>query len=227
VGGEGLRYETKFVASAGDLARVLAWIELNPAAFRVAHPDRRVNNLYFETLDYGSFAANVSGESDRSKLRYRWYGDSLGPAAGSLELKRRRSGQGWKLRFPIARAPWQPGDDWGRVREALLAELAPAGREWLRAFPMPALLNRYVRRYFLSRDERVRLTLDTQLVVFDQRFQTAPAFARRANLPPMLVVEGKCAPADRARMSRALHGIPMRVSRSSKYVSGLRIASGS
>ena len=53
--------------------------------------------------------------------------------------------------------------------------------------------------------------------VFDQRLKSRPNLVRRANLPNTLVVEVKFAPADRAMGEQVLQGIPIRVSRNSKY----------
>jgi hypothetical protein len=92
---------------------------------------------------------------------------------------------------------------------------------------MVALLNRYRRRYFASADGRLRMTLDWELAYWDQRFRGAPNFDSRVHAPAMLVVELKCAAEDRRLFGRALAGIPIRVARNSKYVNGLRIASGS
>jgi hypothetical protein len=79
-GGDELRIETKFVAAATERARVLAWIAGHPARFHAPFPERTVNNIYFESWDYHSFGANVYGDNDRAKLRYRWYGASEAPA---------------------------------------------------------------------------------------------------------------------------------------------------
>ena len=224
-GGDDLRIETKFIGAEPELPDVLGWIHMHPALFRSPYPDRWVHNLYFDTWDCQTFAANVSGESQRTKLRYRWYGESPGPDRGAFELKRRHNGVGWKLRHAVERAPWNAGGSWRAVRSALAAQLPAQAREWLRAFPLPTLLNCYRRRYFVSRDGSVRLTVDWKLRAWDQRYQAAPSFTRRANLPPCVVLEGKCGVEHRAALVRVLHGVPMRVSRNSKYVSGLRVAS--
>jgi hypothetical protein len=78
-------------------------------------------------------------------------------------------------------------------------------------------VNRYDRSYFVSGDGRVRVTVDTNLQAFDQRFGRRPHFKRSVAIPDMLVVEFKFSPEDRPGAMQMMEGIPLRVSRSSKY----------
>lgn len=221
-----VRLEIKFVAEETEKARVLSWIRTHPLGFRSAFPDRRVNNVYFDSYDYSAYGANLAGISGRIKLRYRWYGDSEGPSAGTLELKCKRNQFGWKERYPAKEAPWQAGDRWADVRSKLAMQVGAGGRSWLAEFPAPTLLNRYDRCYFLSRDRKLRLTVDWNQAGWDQRLASSPNFTRRLNQPSTLVVEAKFAKQDRELASRNLRGIPIRVGRNSKYVNGLQTAGG-
>ncbi len=221
---EDVRLEIKFVAPETELGRVLAWIRLHPAGFALAYPDRQVNNVYLDSWDFGSYADNLAGVSHRIKLRHRWYGGSAGPAAGVLELKCKRNAYGWKERFDVPEPPWTAGDDWRTVQRRLIAQLPPRGRLLAESFPAPALLNRYQRRYFLSRDGRLRVTVDWGQVAYDQRLRPRPELRRKLNLPAALVVEAKFAREDRDLAARSLVGIPIRVSRNSKYVNGMKMA---
>lgn len=219
------RMEIKFVAEAGHYHILHHWLRMHAAGFVSPFPDRRVNNVYFDTYDYTAFDMNLSGASDRAKVRYRWYGESTEPDAGALEVKCRRNFYGWKKLFKVAWKPFNQGDSWHDIRAALIAQLPGEGREWLKTTPLPVLLNRYRRRYFLSADRRIRATLDAEQSVFDQRFKPAPNFHRRANLPDTLVVEFKFDRRDHDRAADILGTIPLRVSRNSKYVTAVRAIS--
>jgi hypothetical protein len=214
------RVEIKFSAPELHRDNLLIWLRLHPAGFGSPFPPRWVNNLYFDTHDYGAFAENTSGASSRAKVRYRWYGDSRAPDAGTLEVKCKRNFFGWKLRFDVANAPYRPGIDARSLRRAVLEQLPASGRKWLNANPFPVLLNSYRRRYFLSADARIRVTLDTDQAVWDQRYKSYPNLQIRTNLPPILVVEFKFDRRDRELASRYMTGIPIRVGRHSKYMSG-------
>jgi hypothetical protein len=220
------RYEVKFVASDPMEGQLRCWLKTHGAAFRVAYPSRRVNNVYFDTNDFTAYWENLTGISARTKVRYRWYGESLAPGSGGLELKGKRNSVGWKRIFRVDESPDFPGASWNAIRGNLRASVVGPARLWLEEHPVPVIINSYRRDYYVSGDGRVRVTLDGDQVVLDQRFSRYPNLTRAANLPRCLVVEIKCARADRELASKALHGIPLRVSRHSKYVTGVRAVSG-
>ena len=215
-----LRYEVKYVARATELPNLLAWVRANQAGFSEPFPQRQVNNVYFDTYDLYAYQENLSGASARSKVRFRWYGSLDDPEKGTLEVKRRRSSVGWKLSYPVGPTPLA-GETWSSFRRALRAQLPDQARVWFDANPQPVLINRYQRRYFLSRDGLVRLTVDWNQRVFDERHSAKPNLSNAANLPDTLVVEIKFDRADRKIANRYAQGIPIRVSRNSKYVIGV------
>ena len=147
---EATRLEIKFASYGVHYDAVLLWLFLHPARFIEAFPDRWVNNVYFDTHNYASFSQNLSGVSSRTKIRYRWYGTEQGPATGVLEVKCKRNYFGWKARYKIATSPYRVGSSWRLIREEMLEQLSPEGKKWLHANPLPALINRYQRKYFTS-----------------------------------------------------------------------------
>lgn len=221
-GGHEERHEIKFAAYALEYARVRQWLLLHSAGFRAPYPDRQVNNVYFDTWDYRAFAENLAGVSERSKVRFRWYGDSSGPAAGSLEVKQKRNHFGWKLRFPVATAPWEEGRGWNEIRSALREQIAPDARMWLDQNPLPIMINRYERQYFVSGDGLIRATIDVNQRVYDQRYGTLPNFTRQAVTQDTLVVEFKFAREDRQKVVAMLQGFPLRIGRHSKFMNAVR-----
>jgi hypothetical protein len=98
-------------------------------------------------------------------------------------------------------------------------------KKWMEENPLPILINRYNRKYFLSQDGKVRVTIDNKLVFFDQRFRPAPNIKQSANNPDFFV-EFKFDRNDRELASRYIQTIPIRISKSSKYCNGLRFLSG-
>ena len=214
------RYEVKFVAPARELHRVAHWIRGNAAGFRLAFPDRPINNVYFDTFDYTAYRANLSGVSRRAKVRFRWYGETDAPESGVLEVKRRRDHVGWKDAYPVGALPLA-NRRWLDIQRSLRRQLEAAGKLWFDAHPQPVLINRYRRRYFISGDSRVRLTLDWGQRIFDQRRRSTPNLEHPSNTADSLVVEFKFAIGDYQRASRSIQGIPLRLSRNSKYAGGV------
>jgi hypothetical protein len=106
------------------------------------------------------------------------------------------------------------------IRRAMSEQAAPEAKHWLNINPLPVLINRYYRNYFVSSDGRMRATIDTRQKVWDQRYDSRPSFKLKANLPETLVVEFKFDRNLAQEANRMLQGFPLRVSRHSKYVNG-------
>ena len=161
------------------------------------------------------------GTSARSKVRLRWYGEEDRPEKTTLEVKRRRNHLGWKHHYPVGAVDFT-ASTWSSLRRQVRKRLSQEGRLWLDAHPQPVLINHYHRQYFESPGGQLRATLDWRQAVFDQRFKARPNLARHANLPNTLVVEIKFQRENHVLGSRVAQGIPIRVSRNSKYMIGVR-----
>jgi hypothetical protein len=222
VGGHEERHEVKFAAYAHSYANVRHWLRMHSVGFVTPYPARRVNNAYFDTYDYRAYAENLAGVSERSKVRLRWYGDVVAPSTGVLEVKQKRNHFGWKLRYPIAEAPWGASATWQQIRLSMRQQLPLDGRVWLDHNPMPVLINRYSREYFVTADGRVRATIDREQSVYDQRYRAAPNLSRPGIMQDTLVLEIKFSRADRQFAVGLLADVPIRVGRHSKFMNGLR-----
>tara|TARA_Y100001936_G_C16066401_1_gene667540 strand:- start:135 stop:827 length:693 start_codon:yes stop_codon:yes gene_type:complete len=220
------RNEIKFIASSQEYHYLLKWVRLHPAGFYTVYPDRRVSNVYFDSHEYVAYSDNLNGATSRSKVRYRWYGPSLTPDAGALEIKCKRNLFVWKHIFKASKAPYSPSANWARIRQLLNSQLPLEAKKWLEENPLPVLINRYNRKYFLSQDGKVRVTIDDKLVFFDQRFKPVPNIKYSANNPVFFVVEFKFDQKYRELASRYIQTIPIRISKSSKYCNGLSFLSG-
>lgn len=219
---EDARYEIKFVTTEERLDLLLKWIRLHPARFESAYNDRHINNIYFDTYNYFAYTENVSGVSTRNKVRYRWYGKSKFPEVGKLEVKCRRNVYGWKKTFPIKRLPDLVDSNilFSDFKDSLIKDLKEE-RYWLDHNPHPVILNRYKRKYYISSDGKVRITVDTGLVVYDQRYKPYINVTSKTNIPQTIIVEVKTNRENRDRLSQVINGIPIRVSRNSKYVNAV------
>ncbi len=221
------RYEVKFVGRDRSLQGLLNWVRLHPAQFTSRYPDRYVNNIYLDTYNQSAYYENLAGVSSRSKVRYRWYGEDRFPGPGILEVKLRRNCYGWKLSFPVGNAPFVRNDAWNEIYKRIRSQVSTDGKVWLDANPFPVLLNRYYRRYFVNADSTIRVTVDTGLQTWDQRLIPSPNFNNGVVSQPVVIVEFKFDRMFRAVASEALQGFPIRVSKNSKYVTGLQSLSAS
>ncbi len=222
IGSQALRHEVKFAAYTIRHAYIERWLKDHAAGFTSPYPSRQINNVYFDTWDYRAFSENLAGVSRRAKVRYRWYGEDVGPAPGTLEVKHRRNQLGWKERFDVNLRVWTPGWSWHDVRYSLIEQIPGPARLWLDRNPQAVFINRYKRDYFISGDGRIRATIDTRQRALDQRLRNVPNFSNEAILQDTLVLEFKFAPEDRQIAVGVLEDVPVRLGRHSKYMNAVR-----
>jgi hypothetical protein len=220
---EPARFEFKLPLANRTPAGVWSTIRRHPLAFEEHHPPRRINNIYFDTPALTCFQTSIAGVSRRLKLRLRWYGDDDGVDHGALEWKWRAGKLGWKWTRPVAwegeLAKWS----WTELRARLRAELNGRERATFDALAIPTLLNRYRRRYFISRDRRCRLTLDEDLSFNPQLGNLRPRTRFAIPAPRLRVLELKVSQTHSVAVREALQGFPYRSARFSKYTTGLEL----
>jgi len=216
------RYEIKISARPHQLAQVNAWVRLHPVHWRVAYPPRQVNNVYFETLDYASLNDSLAGVGQRRKLRLRWYGPTLETIREArLELKCKQGQVGWKETWPLEHLSLDLHQPWSYLLRAIKDAASAQANLWLDQFTCPALLNHYQRDYYVTPDQALRLTVDSRLRAYDQRFTALPNYRRPAPLAERVVIELKTERQHYQRLVHVLAHFPIRVDRHSKYVQGM------
>ncbi len=214
-----LRREIKFVANELFINDIHAWILASKLFLRKEFQDRTVNNIYYDTYNYDAYSDNLDGISRRTKLRYRWYGESIEPCDGSLELKKRENAFGFKKNQKIKLLNIN-----GCHRSLSMALRKSVPDSWLPLldyYSVPVILNRYRRSYFLSKCKKIRVTIDREHVVFDQRLSNKINITKKANTVQYIIVEVKFHPDLTEYVSEKIADIPMRISRNSKYINSV------
>jgi len=215
-----LRYERKFIAEGFTLAEALARVKRHPSAFHEVYPPRIVNNIYLDSPTRRDYHEHINGTANRSKTRVRWYGPQS-EAAEQPRLERKLKRGLVSAKESHALPPLSING--ARLRPLLAAAfdstvLPPLLRSalWLAE---PALFNRYQRHYFLSRDGRFRLTVDSGLQFGVLQHGHLPA----ALLPPAatVIIELKFGLEFAGEADAVTNALPFRVARFSKYVAGL------
>jgi hypothetical protein len=213
-----LRYERKFVTTELGVAETEALIRFHPALFREAYHPRYVNNIYLDTPSLEHYHANVKGVARRVKCRIRWYGSPRGPVARPvLELKRKQGLVGSKESHPLQPFDLEDGFDpellfaKSELPAPLLCDLAPL---------RPVLINRYRRRYFVSRDGIYRITVDSDLG-YRGVAEGVHRFRSWVGNDGRVIIELKYGLGHEDEASRIATRFPFRVTRSSKYVIGV------
>lgn len=211
------RYEKKYVCAV-DLAPVLeAWIRCHFAGFRTAFPPRRVNNVYFDSHSWTDLWENLSGASERMKLRLRWYGDDEDAVIGQLEMKRKCGELGHKVTQVRVRPLDLTSTTWPQLMSSLASEdLGEIGGA-LAHRSCPIVINRYSRSYLCTADGRVRLTVDSDMEFYWQTLSRTPNLRRAQPRQGAIVVELKAGVADHDALARVASGFPFRQTAYSKY----------
>ena len=216
-----LRYERKFVVDALTLPEVEALVRFHPALFSEVYPPRHVNNLYLDSPDLASYVDNLDGVRDRAKVRIRWYGDLFGLVHRPvLELKIKQGLVGRKEAHELPAFLIDREFDSDRLARILSgAGLSERLRHSVTTLDA-RLLNRYRRRYFLSSDGRVRLTMDSDL----DFYRVGPrdhAFVARWRDRECTILELKYDVEHEERAAQVASRLPFRMTKNSKYVGGL------
>jgi len=214
-----LRREVKFVANELFSNDISAWIMSSKLFLRKQFQDRTVNNIYYDTYNYDAYTDNLDGISKRTKLRYRWYGESLMLCDGMLELKKRENAFGFKYTQKVE------GLDINNSHRLLsMAIRNSVPKSWvylLDYYSVPVILNRYRRSYYLSKCKQVRVTIDRDHSVFDQRLSKRINITKKANTVQYIIIEVKFHPDLTEYVSEMIADIPMRISRNSKYINSV------
>lgn len=215
------RFELKMACDEVCLPDMRSWLQLHPAAFVEAYPPRQVNNVYMDTYGLRCVSDVLMGVSDRSKLRFRWYGVDDSSVRGVLELKCRSNYTRWKESCSIPHAFNLTAISWGDWMQRLREHARGTVAVWLSQVDQPTLLNRYWREYYETVDERVRVTLDYDQRACSQIAHLAPNLTSEILLDRRAVIEFKFDPALYQSVSDMLSRFPVRVERYSKYVNGM------
>lgn len=217
-----LRYERKFIAQGFTLAEILARVRRHPCAFREVYPPRVVNNVYLDSPSRRAYYDHINGVANRTKTRVRWYGPQFESAERpTLERKLKQGMVSGKVSYALPTLSVKGGC----IRSLLAknfetANFPPELRLVLQHLE-PTLLNRYQRRYFLSRDGRLRLTVDSDLQFAGVQPDGWPTASFRCALP-VIVIELKFGPEFAEYAGLVTNTFPFRLNRFSKYVAGMQ-----
>lgn len=211
-----LRFERKFRVEHLPLQSVRQVVQLLPWGFKPLFPDRRINNIYFDTPSMDCYHQNGSGDILRKKYRLRWYGEDHWPQTKAFfEVKERNHEMGKKSAFALQSS--STGDFKG-----LLAQLR-AGPELPRSL-QPVLANTYIRSYFGTASGAFRITIDRDLRfegLFFQHLRKPSAGFTFPTPDPACILELKYQDSLDDAIGPIVQNLPFRIQKNSKYVQGV------
>lgn len=215
------RYERKFLVDEMEPEQVRMLVRLHPALFYEPYPPRNINNFYLDSREMEKYYENVSGASDRTKVRVRWYHNLFGDINKPvLEFKVKRGLVGTKYSYPFA--PFKVGRGFSSqdFRKAItISDLPQQVMRELRDLDI-VLLNWYHRRYYATRDGRFRVTIDSDLTYYHVD-NLRSGFLHHQEDRAHCIVELKYEKHLDPQANRVASYFPFRVTKNSKYVTGI------
>lgn len=219
---EPLRFEVKIPIPAAQKQRLMAWLKSHPMLFREQYAPRVINSLYLDSCNLSCYEENLSGLSERKKARIRWYGNIAEAEAAKLEFKLRKSGKGRKIIFNAPLDLAMPDFSWHDALRDCREHLPDEGKIYLGNCTMPVLICRYHRQYFISDCQKIRATIDSKIEVFDQRYNDRLNIDKPRCLGHYYLLELKTEEGSEEELSQLIGTCPLRPTRHSKYVNGIR-----
>ncbi|MBT3338168.1 MAG: VTC domain-containing protein [Anaerolineae bacterium] len=215
------RYERKFRVEDLDDVQVRMLVKRHPSIFYSPYPPRYINNLYLDTLNMGNYHANVSGVGERQKARIRWYGDLFGKITKPvLEFKVKDGLVGAKYSYPFPTFSFDTSFSQKGFQKLIANADLPDDVRWQLRGMSVVLCNRYYRWYYVTKDEKYRVTVDKEMRYYHIR-QTGNHFRHQFLDPKAIVVELKYARELDPYADKIAGFFPFIITRNSKYITGI------
>jgi len=216
------RYERKFVIPELNIQEVESIVNLHPAMFSEIFHKRSVNNIYFDSPELNNYFDNVGGNMQRIKTRIRWYGELFDNIEKPvLELKIKNGLLGKKKLFPLYPFKLDGSFSINTLKLIFTKSDIPEFIKMELKTLDPVLLNSYTRKYYQSADKRYRITIDTDQVFYQIGFRSNSFLNKlRDNVNVILELKYNIDADDDAK--HITEHFPFRLTKSSKYVAGIK-----
>ncbi len=217
-----MRYENKFVYEQHYYDDVLNKLALSPFHFEEIYHERVINNIYLDTHMLSNYNDNMIGAQNREKHRIRWYGEAIEIEHPILEYKIKKSELGYKEFFQLPAFVFDDHYDYQDYLHVVKQHLDDADHRQHIMYhrvreEVPTLYNSYRRRYFLSQDQRYRVTIDTDLT-FASIQHSVKAYQFSVD---HMIIELKYEKEDVTGATNIMQNLGFRMTRNSKYVTGI------
>ncbi len=216
---ENLRYERKYLTMEYSVGEVEQILKYNIGCFSEIYSPRTVNNIYFDTLDFHSYNENVTGDKERLKIRIRWYGSLFGEIKSpQLEFKIKNGLLGYKKNYELNPFVLDSNFNQSQINAAIY-NLPISIRNQISA-NYPTLLNSYFRKYYISKDKKIRVTIDSNLKYYKINY-TQNYFLNKTLNDKSVIVELKYGESDIEEAMQISNDFPFTLTKNSKYLTGV------
>tara|TARA_B100000902_G_scaffold4201_1_gene5386 strand:+ start:1574 stop:2287 length:714 start_codon:yes stop_codon:yes gene_type:complete len=224
---DSIRQEIKYKVFFMDMPKLYDWL-YRYSFFQESYSPRMVNSLYFDTPNYDFASSNMSGESERIKVRARWYGELDKKFLDSFlsnsqqfifEVKRKINSVSDKLN--IGEVTYENKENYVSRVNSIQKSLETIVRNQpaLSAFNLlSTIFTNYEREYYeLKSDNNIRLTIDKNISYCNSKTPSDLLMLAK----DYVIVELKFNPKSRKKVNTLMKDFPFRQVRSSKFLSTL------
>ena len=213
------RYERKFLVENLCVNEINNIVRFNQLNFQKVYENRFINNIYFDDVAMNNYRDNIEGNTNRKKVRIRWYGELKGKnEKPNLEIKIKKGEIGYKNKFLLNN--FSVIEDFNSEYNKICENLKDLKKFHLVSSLRPTLVNRYQRSYFESFNKEFRLTIDQDLEYFTF-FNNRISFFQRFQQKNTVIVELKYATQYSQNANIVSNQFTFRLSKSSKYIMGI------
>lgn len=223
-----MRYELKIVLPQYLKQDLLTRLRCSKYFIKEIYHDRQINNIYFDTTNYTDYLASVNGSDERKKYRIRWYGDfKKDYITPHLECKYKKGLAGGKNMCEIL--PINLDDEFNHLEYYALLKrryhTLDSNQQYMIGELLsrnPVLINTYHRQYFITADEKYRLTVDDNMLFYDYNsinFSKTPIIS---TADTNIILEIKFDVNDIDGAKKLVNDIGYRLGKNSKYVNGIK-----
>ena len=219
-----LRYELKFVFDQARQNEIFNWLFLKTDMIEFYQP-RIVNSLYFDNFVYKSASDNLLGQTNRNKYRLRWYDDVIQYKSTPpiFEIKTKKNRLNYKKKIDISCfknsiIDMKVSCIQDKIKEDISCSLK--NNLVLNDINLASLLCSYERKYFQSKVNDVRVTIDKninyKLPISNMILRDCPNSVNRK-----IVLEIKFPKEKSTIVTEILKSLSTSSTRHSKYIVGL------
>tara|TARA_B100001540_G_C15581583_1_gene539801 strand:- start:24 stop:698 length:675 start_codon:yes stop_codon:yes gene_type:complete len=207
------RFERKWLFRSNNYLALINSLIRSKLFFRTQYPLRKVNSIYFDTLDYISIRQNLDGVSNKKKIRIRWYGDKNIITNPIIEIKSKKGFETKKESMSIRELH---GLKLFRLKNLKILKETLNTKLKQKKIIYPVLTTHYEREYFISLNEKIRATIDYNLKsVFLNNLSQIDIIKNFKNI---CILEFKYPTSLDKYVRKNLKDISLRLSKNSKFV---------
>lgn len=155
------RFERKYQLSPQEFIQFEKLMMLSD--LKTLHPDRQINNCYFDSVKNDAYNESVEGYSQKMKVRIRWYGDLFNKVTPILEFKLKQNHSNKKEAFKLFETIIDGNKNWNVYSKDVQRYILDKYNITILNRFEPILINSYKRSYFSNFQKTFRLTIDHDL----------------------------------------------------------------